>query len=160
MPAKPQTPPPATGAGQSPVGPSGGPESVYPSAVRRLAESPVAGCAGCSVNGISNHVSTLEEIVCLILGRGGFIFQTRFNTSMIQRPTWSFGSGAFLLCIILAGIVVNMTMRTPNTVGGGGGMMFFTIVLAVVFKIILQHFTSKRKKRIDEKLRQDDNRDA
>jgi membrane protein YdbS with pleckstrin-like domain len=79
-----------------------------------------------------------------------FLFKT---ASMTHRPTWWSGSGVFLICIILAGIVTNMVIQTPNTVGGGTGMMFIIIVLAVIFKATFQFVMSRWQKRRDEKLK-------
>jgi membrane protein implicated in regulation of membrane protease activity len=73
---------------------------------------------------------------------------------MTHRPTWRSGSGVFLICIILAAIVTNMVIQTPNTVGGGAGMMFIMIVLAVVSKATFQFGMNKWQKRRDEKLKQ------
>ena len=61
-----------------------------------------------------------------------------------------------LICIILAGALTNMVIRTPNTVGGGAGMMFVIIVLAVIFKATFQFFMSRLQKRKDEKLKRDE----
>jgi membrane protein YdbS with pleckstrin-like domain len=79
-----------------------------------------------------------------------FLFKTRKHDT---RPTWWSGSGVFLICIILAGIVTNMVIQTPNTVGGGAGMMFIIIVLAVIFKATFQFVMSRWQKRRDEKLK-------
>jgi len=76
---------------------------------------------------------------------------------MRHRPTWWNGSGVLLACIILAGVVVNMVIRTPNNVLGGGGMMVAIIGLAVIFKATFQFFMSRRQKRRDEKLDRDEN---
>ena len=76
---------------------------------------------------------------------------------MAYRPTWWNGSGAFLVCIILAGVIANMVIRTPNNVLGGGGMMVVIIGLAVIFKATFQFFMSRRQKRRDEKLDRDEN---
>ncbi len=75
---------------------------------------------------------------------------------MTHRPIWWSSSGVFLICIILAGIVTNLIFRTPKTTGGGVGMMFVVIVLAVIFRATFQFFMSKRQKRKDERLKQDE----
>ena len=77
---------------------------------------------------------------------------------MMKHPKWGIGSGAFVVCIVLAGIIVNLTMRTPNTVGGGDGMMFAIIILAVVLKVAFQFSISRWQKRREEKSKRDDNR--
>jgi len=73
---------------------------------------------------------------------------------MTHRPTWWSGSGVFLICIILAGTVVNLVIQTPNTVGGGAGMMFIVIVLAVIFKAAFQFYMTRWQKQKSEKLKQ------
>jgi membrane protein YdbS with pleckstrin-like domain len=75
---------------------------------------------------------------------------------MTYRPKWWNSSAVFLVCIVLAGIVVNMVFQTPNIVGGGAGMMIVIIVLAVIFKATFQYFMSRRQKRRDERLKQDE----
>ncbi len=55
-----------------------------------------------------------------------------------------------LICVILAGIAVNMFINTPNTVGGGAGMIFVIIALAVIFKATFQFFMNRWQKRKDE----------
>ena len=77
--------------------------------------------------------------------------------NMRRRRSWGLGSGVFFICIILAGIVANMTLKTPNTVGGGAGIIFVVIVLAVIFKATFQFLLSKLQKRRDEKLKRDEN---
>lgn len=79
------------------------------------------------------------------------------NTCMTQRPTWWSGSGVFLVCIILAGVVTNLVIQTPNNTGGGTMMMCITIVLAVIFKATFQFFMGRRQKRMDNKSKQDEN---
>jgi hypothetical protein len=61
-----------------------------------------------------------------------------------------------LICVILAGVVVNMTIRTPNTVGGGDAMMFIVIVLSVIFKATFQFFMRRWQRRKDERLKRDE----
>lgn len=70
---------------------------------------------------------------------------------MTHRPTWWSSPSVWLVCIILAGVVVNMTIRTPNTVGGGEAMMFIIIVLSVIFKATFQYFMSRWQRRRDER---------
>jgi len=76
---------------------------------------------------------------------------------MTHRPTWWNSAGVFLVCVIFAGIVTNILIRTPNVIGGGAGMMFVIIVLAVVFKATFQYFMGRRQKRRNEKLKRDEN---
>jgi len=76
---------------------------------------------------------------------------------MIYRSSWWNSSSVFLICIILAGVAVNLVIKTPNTVGGGAGMMFAVIVLAVIFKATFQFFMGRLQKRKDERVRRDEN---
>lgn len=50
----------------------------------------------------------------------------------------------FIVYIILAGVIVNMSIKTPNTVGGGSAVMLVTIVLAVIFKAVFEYFMGRR----------------
>ena len=65
---------------------------------------------------------------------------------MSLRPTWWSGPGVLLICIILAGMLTNLVIRTPNTDGGGAGMMFVIIVLAVIFKATFQFCMGRLQK--------------
>ena len=70
---------------------------------------------------------------------------------MLYRPPPWWKSWIFLLSIILAGIVVNLCIKTPNMVGGGGAMMIEILLLAIAFKVGIEFVLSKWQKRRDEK---------
>ena len=56
-----------------------------------------------------------------------------------------------MFSIILAGVVVNLTLKTPNVVGGGAAMMVAIIFLAVIFKIVIEFVLTRWQKRRGEK---------
>ena len=76
---------------------------------------------------------------------------------MTHRRPWWFGSAVFLVCIVLAGVVANLLIRTPNNTGGGTMMMCVIIVLAVSFKATFQFFMSRWQKKREHKLSQNEN---
>jgi hypothetical protein len=57
----------------------------------------------------------------------------------------------WLFSILLAGVVVNLFLETPNVVGGRGAMMVGLILLAVVFRATIMFFLTRWQKRRDEK---------
>ena len=67
------------------------------------------------------------------------------------RLSAAFGFGVFLVCLVLAGIIVNTVFRTPNTEGGGAAMMFAMLVLAVIFKATFQYLFGRWRRRRSEK---------
>jgi hypothetical protein len=60
----------------------------------------------------------------------------------------------FLACIILAGIVVNGLIETPNNTGGGAMMMVLIIALAVIFKATFQFLIGRWRQSKDDGLKQ------
>jgi predicted phage tail protein len=70
---------------------------------------------------------------------------------MTYRSTWRSKSGIYLFSVILAAVIVNSFLRTPNTVGGGGSMMILILVLAAIFKITIEFFLTRRQKNRDAK---------
>ena len=69
------------------------------------------------------------------------------------RRIWWSKSGVFLFSVILAGIVVNTALRTPNVVDGGVGTLFALLVLAVIFKVTIEFFLGRWMKWKDKKRR-------
>jgi hypothetical protein len=70
---------------------------------------------------------------------------------MTFRGTWWSRSGVYLFSVILAGIVVNLSVETPNVTGGGAAMMVGIIFLAVLFRAIIVFFLTRWDKRNDKK---------
>ena len=71
---------------------------------------------------------------------------------MIQRPKWWNSPIMFLGWVILSGVIVNLVIKTPNTIGGGEGVMIVMLVLAVVLNGTFQFIMTRRQKRKDDKL--------
>jgi hypothetical protein len=70
---------------------------------------------------------------------------------MPYRPPPWWKSWVLLLSVILAGIVVNLCLKTPNVTGGGAGMMIGILVLAIIFKVAIEFALTKWLKRREEK---------
>jgi hypothetical protein len=56
----------------------------------------------------------------------------------------------FLPSILLAGVIVSLTVPTPNVTGGGAGKMFLIIFLAVAIKVCLDYIFRPRSKSTHE----------
>jgi len=70
---------------------------------------------------------------------------------MIFRQTWWSRSGAYLVSIILAAIVVNLWFETPNVTGGGAAMMIGIIFLAIVLRATIVFFLNRWERWKDKK---------
>jgi len=75
---------------------------------------------------------------------------------MRHRRTWWSGSIVFLLCIIFAGVIVNIAIQTPNNVAGGASVMVLIILLGVSLRALLQLFMNRWQRRNDRNLRRDE----
>jgi len=67
------------------------------------------------------------------------------SSKFLPRPS------VLIISVILAGIIVNGLVPTPNVVGGGAAKMIAIIFLMVIFKVMIEYFLSRWQKRKDEK---------
>jgi membrane protein implicated in regulation of membrane protease activity len=74
---------------------------------------------------------------------------------MTSQFAWWRSPVVFLVCIILAGIIVNALIPEPYSTASGAMMMCLVIVLAVILKATFQFFMSRRQRQKGININQD-----